>query len=69
MIADTSRLRAMLDWNRNNDLETIAAHALAWEENCSASATANCRRRIGLNCHPRQFLRAQGLILAEKNPT
>jgi UDP-glucose 4-epimerase len=33
MVADTSRLRAMLDWTpQYEDLETIAAHALAWEE-------------------------------------
>jgi UDP-glucose 4-epimerase len=33
MVADTSRLRAMLDWQpQYEDLETIAAHALAWEE-------------------------------------
>jgi UDP-glucose 4-epimerase len=33
MIADTSRIRATLDWTpQYDDLETIAAHALAWEE-------------------------------------
>src|SRR5580704_19186100 len=33
MIADTSRIRATLDWTPQYDnLETIAAHALAWEE-------------------------------------
>src|SRR6202161_3108503 len=33
MIADTSRIRSTLDWTpRYDDLETIAAHALAWEE-------------------------------------
>jgi UDP-glucose 4-epimerase len=33
MIADTARMRAMLDWTpRYDDIETIAAHALAWEE-------------------------------------
>lgn len=32
MIADTSRIRATLDWTPQYDgLETIAAHALAWE--------------------------------------
>jgi UDP-glucose 4-epimerase len=32
MIADTSRIRATLDWTpQYDDLETIAAHALAWE--------------------------------------
>lgn len=33
MIADTSRMRALLDWTpRYNDLAVIATHALAWEE-------------------------------------
>jgi UDP-glucose 4-epimerase len=33
MIADTSRIRATLDWTpRYDDLQTIAHHALAWEE-------------------------------------
>ena len=33
MIADTSRIRSTLDWTpRYDDLETIATHALAWEE-------------------------------------
>jgi UDP-glucose 4-epimerase len=33
MIADTSRIRTTLDWTPQYDnLETIAAHALAWEE-------------------------------------
>jgi UDP-glucose 4-epimerase len=33
MIADTSRIRATLDWVPQYDnLDTIAAHALAWEE-------------------------------------
>ena len=33
MIADTSRLRAALDWTpQYEDLETIVAHALAWEQ-------------------------------------
>jgi UDP-glucose 4-epimerase len=33
MIADTARLHAMLDWTpRYDNIETIAAHALAWEE-------------------------------------
>ena len=32
MIADTSRIRALLDWKpQYEDIETIAAHALAWE--------------------------------------
>lgn len=33
MVADTSRLRTLLDWTPQYDnIETIAAHALAWEE-------------------------------------
>jgi UDP-glucose 4-epimerase len=33
MVADTGRMRATLDWTpRYDDLETIARHALAWEE-------------------------------------
>jgi UDP-glucose 4-epimerase len=33
MVADTSRIRALLDWApKYDDLETIAAHALAWEQ-------------------------------------
>ncbi len=33
MVADTSRIRATLDWTPQYDnLETIAAHALKWEE-------------------------------------
>ena len=33
MIADTGRIRSTLDWTpQYDDLETIAAHALAWEE-------------------------------------
>jgi UDP-glucose 4-epimerase len=33
MVADTSRIRAIMDWTpQYDDLETIAGHALAWEE-------------------------------------
>jgi UDP-glucose 4-epimerase len=33
MIADTGRLHSLLDWTpRYDNIETIAAHALAWEE-------------------------------------
>lgn len=33
MVADTSRIRATLDWTpQYDDLEIIAAHALAWED-------------------------------------
>jgi len=36
MVADTSRIRSMLDWTpQHDDLETIARHALAWEEKLS----------------------------------
>src|ERR1700755_2917378 len=36
MVADTSRIRALLDWTpQYDDLETIARHALAWEEKLS----------------------------------
>ena len=33
MVADTRRIRALLDWTpKYDDLETIAAHALVWEQ-------------------------------------
>jgi UDP-glucose 4-epimerase len=33
MVADTSRIRSTLDWTpQYDDIATIAAHALAWEE-------------------------------------
>ncbi|MCA6111426.1 UDP-glucose 4-epimerase GalE [Bradyrhizobium cenepequi] len=33
MVADARRIRALLDWTpKYDDLETIAAHALAWEQ-------------------------------------
>ena len=33
MVADTSRIRGKLDWTpQYDDIETIARHALAWEE-------------------------------------
>ena len=33
MVADTSRIRSVLDWRpQYDDLETIAAHALTWEK-------------------------------------
>ncbi|MES6431335.1 NAD-dependent epimerase/dehydratase family protein, partial [Cutibacterium acnes] len=45
MGADTGRIRSLLDWTpRYDDLETIASHALAWEEKL-------CRERGGA---PRQ---------------
>ncbi|WP_445487109.1 UDP-glucose 4-epimerase GalE [Rhodopseudomonas sp. RCAM05734] len=40
MIADTSRIRSTLDWTpRYDDLDTIAAHALAWEEKLARERT------------------------------
>jgi len=36
MVADTGRIRATLDWTPQfDDLDTIARHALAWEEKLS----------------------------------
>ena len=33
MVADTTRIRGLLDWTAKYDnLDTIASHALAWEE-------------------------------------
>jgi UDP-glucose 4-epimerase len=32
MVADTTRIRGLLDWTPQYDLDQIAAHALAWEE-------------------------------------
>jgi UDP-glucose 4-epimerase len=33
MVADASRIRSIFDWTPQfDDLDTIAAHALAWEE-------------------------------------
>jgi UDP-glucose 4-epimerase len=41
MVADTSRIRNLLDWTPQYDnLETIAAHALAWEEKLSRERSA-----------------------------
>jgi UDP-glucose 4-epimerase len=45
MVADTSRIRSTLDWTpRYDDLETIATHALNWEEKLT-------RERGGLAQH------------------
>ena len=46
MIADTSRIRATLDWTPQYDhLDTIARHALAWEEKLLQEARPpSCRR-------------------------
>ncbi|KIZ40899.1 MULTISPECIES: UDP-glucose 4-epimerase GalE [Rhodopseudomonas] len=41
MVADTSRIRATLDWTPQfDDLDTIAAHALAWEDRLLAQRNA-----------------------------
>jgi UDP-glucose 4-epimerase len=41
MVADTSRIRSALDWTPQLDnLETIAAHALAWEKKLLRSRQA-----------------------------
>jgi UDP-glucose 4-epimerase len=51
MVADTSRIRATLDWTpQYDDLDTIAAHALAWEEKLFRERRrAASARGIGLN--------------------
>jgi UDP-glucose 4-epimerase len=42
MVADASRIRATLDWTPHYDnLDTIAAHALAWEEKLLRERTSN----------------------------
>src|SRR6476469_2621009 len=44
MVADTSRLRATLNWTPQfDDLETIAAHALAWETKLMHERNSNER--------------------------
>ena len=52
MIADTGRIRATLDWTpQYDDLETIAAHALAWEEKLfrERNGERGAAGRVGLN--------------------
>ncbi len=45
MVADTSRIRATLDWTPAYDnLDTIAAHALAWEEKVSRERHSEVRQ-------------------------
>jgi UDP-glucose 4-epimerase len=47
MIADTTRIRATLDWIPQYDnLDTIAAHALAWEEKLLAERDGLARQAI-----------------------
>jgi UDP-glucose 4-epimerase len=44
MVADTSRIRATLDWTpQYDDIETIAAHALAWEEKLMGERSGEVR--------------------------
>jgi len=44
MVADTSRIRSMLDWTPQFDnLDTIAAHALAWEDKLSRERNGDVR--------------------------
>ena len=56
MIADTRRIRSALDWKpQYDDLETIAAHALAWEEQLFRERHGELRaREIGLKSDPAQ---------------
>ena len=45
MVADTSRIRATLEWTPQfDDLETIARHALAWEEKLFQERHGEIRR-------------------------
>src|SRR6266700_2967712 len=47
MVADTSRIRAALDWTpQYDDLDTIAAHALAWEEKLSRERHGAIRHAV-----------------------
>ncbi len=42
MVADASRIRATFDWTpRYDNLDTIAAHALAWEEKLLRERTSD----------------------------
>jgi len=47
MVADTTRIRAMLDWTPQlDDLDTIAAHALAWEEKLLRERNGDVQRAV-----------------------
>src|ERR1700740_3290062 len=47
MVADTSRLRATLHWTpQYDDLETIAQHALAWEEKLFQERHGDIRQAV-----------------------
>jgi UDP-glucose 4-epimerase len=45
MVADISRIRSTLDWTpQYHDLDTIARHALAWEEKLSQQRQGEIQR-------------------------
>jgi UDP-glucose 4-epimerase len=47
MVADTTRIRSMLDWTPQFDnLDTIAAHALAWEEKLFHERNGDIRHAV-----------------------
>ncbi|MGY8668664.1 UDP-glucose 4-epimerase GalE [Bradyrhizobium sp. UFLA05-109] len=47
MVADTSRIRSVLDWQpQYENLETIAAHALAWEEQLFRERHGDIRQAV-----------------------
>jgi UDP-glucose 4-epimerase len=47
MVADTTRIRATLDWTpQYDDLDAIAAHALAWEEKLSRQRHGEIRHAM-----------------------
>jgi UDP-glucose 4-epimerase len=47
MVADTSRIRSTLDWTPQYDnLDTIAAHALAWEEKLFRERSGEARQAV-----------------------
>ena len=47
MVADTRRIRGVLDWTpQYDDLATIATHALAWEEKLARERHTDVRRAV-----------------------
>ncbi|HVX75763.1 MAG TPA: UDP-glucose 4-epimerase GalE [Bradyrhizobium sp.] len=47
MVADTARIRSVLNWTPQfDDLDTIAAHALAWEEKLSRERSGEVRHAV-----------------------
>src|SRR6185369_14531110 len=47
MVADTSRIRTVLDWTpQYDDLDTIATHALNWEEKLSRERGGHVREAV-----------------------